>query len=157
VATVVLKLFQIVQPDVAYFGQKDAQQVRIVQQMVGDLNVPVQLRVCPIVRDPDGLAVSSRNQYLNPEQREHATVLATALRDVERLVGRGERQAATVQRTLRSRIEATSGAVLDYAAVVDGDTLQPLERLRGNVLVAVAVRFGQTRVIDNIQLQLPAD
>ncbi|HLJ91887.1 MAG TPA: pantoate--beta-alanine ligase [Gemmataceae bacterium] len=154
VATVVLKLFHIVQPDIAYFGQKDAQQARLLQRMVRDLDVPVQLRICPIVREPDGLALSSRNQYLDPDQRREATALYRALQEGHRLVEGGERDAAAVQRALAERIHTTPGAVLDYAAVVDAETLQPLTRLKGTVLLALAVKFGATRLIDNIQLHV---
>lgn len=154
VATVVLKLFHIVQPDIAYFGQKDAQQARIIAQMVRDLDVPVRLRICPIVRESDGLALSSRNQYLDPTQRTRATVLYRALQEAGRLVEGGERDAAVVQRILSDRIQETSGAVLDYAAVVDADTLQPLTRLSGDVLLALAVKFSATRLIDNYQVHV---
>ncbi len=155
VVTVVLKLFNIVQPDIAYFGQKDAQQARIIQQMVRDLDLPVQLRICPIVREPDGLALSSRNQYLDPDQRRQATVLFQALQAARSLITRGELDPAVVQRALVSRIAAASGAVLDYAAVVDADTLQPVDKLHGNILLAVAVKFGATRLIDNVLLSVP--
>jgi pantoate--beta-alanine ligase len=154
VATVVLKLFNIVQPDIAYFGQKDGQQARLVRQMVRDLDVPVQVCVRPTVREADGLALSSRNRYLDAEQRRHATALSEALRQAEQLVAAGERSAAAVQRAVAARIEATPGAVLDYAAVVDADTLAPLDRLQGMVFVALAVRFGSTRLIDNVLLKV---
>jgi pantoate--beta-alanine ligase len=154
VATVVLKLFHIVQPDVAYFGQKDAQQARIIQQLVGDLNVPVRLQICPIVRAPDGLALSSRNQYLDPNQRRQATILYRALEEARRLVEAGEQDAAEVQHLLTARIQETPGADLDYAAVVDADTLKPLTRLKGVILLALAVKFGSTRLIDNLQLSV---
>jgi pantoate--beta-alanine ligase len=154
VATVVLKLFHIVQPDVAYFGQKDAQQARIIQQLVGDLNVPVRLQICPIVRAPDGLALSSRNQYLDPNQRRQATILYRALEEARKLVEAGEQDAAVVQHLLAARIQETPGAALDYAAVVDADTLKPLTRLKGVILLALAVKFGSTRLIDNLQLSV---
>jgi pantoate--beta-alanine ligase len=154
VATVVLKLFHIVQPDVAYFGQKDAQQARIIQQLVRDLNVPVRLQICPIVRAPDGLALSSRNQYLDPNQRRQGTILYRALEEARRLVEAGEQDAAVVQHLLAARIEETPGAALDYAAVVDADTLKPLTRLKGAILLALAVKFGSTRLIDNLQLSV---
>jgi pantoate--beta-alanine ligase len=154
VATVVLKLFNLVQPDVAYFGQKDAQQARIIRQMVRDLDVPVEVRTCPIVREPDGLALSSRNQYLTPEQRGHATVLYRALEEARAMVEAGERDAAVVRRAVAGRLAAAPGAVVDYAEVVDYDTLQPLGRLGGQVLVAVAVKFGATRLIDNLLLEV---
>jgi pantoate--beta-alanine ligase len=154
VATVVLKLFNIVQPDVAYFGQKDAQQARIIRQMVDDLNVPVRVRTCPIVREPDGLALSSRNQYLNADQRHYAVVLFQALQEARSLIDRGERDAAVLCQMLVSRIQGTPGADLDYAEIVGANTLQRMERLRGEVLIALAVRFGGTRLIDNLQLEL---
>jgi pantoate--beta-alanine ligase len=154
VATVVLKLFNIVQPDFAYFGQKDAQQFRIIQQLVRDLDVPVRLRVCPIVREPDGLALSSRNRYLDAHQRRQAPALSQALAEARTLVERGERDAALVQQQLAARLAAVPGATLDYAAVVDAETLQPVARLQGTVLVAVAVKFGVTRLIDNILLSV---
>src|SRR4051812_33209542 len=152
VATVVLKLFLTVQPDVAYFGQKDAQQVQLIKRMVADLNVPVRLRVCPTVREPDGLALSSRNAYLDPEQRRQAVVLAQALEEAKRLVGAGERGAARVVRAVTDRIRSAPAAVIDYVAAVDADTLRPVERLRGDVLLAAAVKFGGTRLIDNVML-----
>jgi pantoate--beta-alanine ligase len=157
VATVVLKLFHVVQPDVAYFGQKDAQQARIIRQMVRDLDVPVEVRTCPIVRDADGLALSSRNQYLTPEQRRHAPVLHRALEEARALVEGGERDAAVVRRAVAERLASAPGAAVDYAEVVDYDTLGPLNRLRGQVMVAVAVRFGGTRLIDNVLLDVPAE
>jgi pantoate--beta-alanine ligase len=154
VATVVLKLFNIVQPDIAYFGQKDAQQARIIRKMVEDLNVPIRLRVCPIVREPDGLALSSRNLYLNPAQRESARALYQTLEEVRKRVEKGERDARVLREILASRIAAAPGALLDYAAVVDADTLKPLTRLKGEVLVALAVKFGTSRLIDNILLSI---
>jgi pantoate--beta-alanine ligase len=155
VATVVLKLFNIVQPDVAYFGMKDAQQVRVIEQLVADLNVPVRIHRCPTVREPDGLALSSRNRYLNAEQRQHATVLSRALDEVRQRVEAGERDADFLQRLLAERVAATPGARLDYAALVSFDTLQPVQKLRGTVLAALAVFFGTTRLIDNVLLTIP--
>jgi pantoate--beta-alanine ligase len=152
VATVVLKLFNIIQPEVAYFGQKDAQQVRIIRRMVDDLNVPVRVRVCPTVREPDGLAISSRNQYLDEAQRAHARAPFQGLEQVRERVLKGERDAQALREVLASRIAATPGAELDYAAVVDADTLKPVRKLKGEVLVALAVKFGTTRLIDNLSL-----
>lgn len=154
VATVVFKLFNIVQADVAYFGQKDAQQARIIRQMVDDLNILVRLRICPIVREPDGLALSSRNQYLDETQRTQARVLFQALEDVGRGVQKGERDARVLRELLAARIASTPGAVLDYAVVVDANTLEPISQLNGDVLVAVAVKFGTTRLIDNLMLTM---
>lgn len=152
VATVVLKLFNQVQPDRAYFGQKDAQQALLIRQMVRDLDVPVQLRICPIVRERDGLALSSRNRYLTPDQRRHATALFQALEEVRAQFAAGERQADPLRATLVRRIQATPGAELDYAAVVDVETLQPVDRITGPALVALAVKFGTTRLIDNVMI-----
>ncbi len=153
VATVVLKLFHMVQPEVAYFGQKDAQQVRIIQQMVRDLDLPVEIRICPIVREPDGLAVSSRNGYLTPEQRRHATVLYRALQKGQGMIGAGERDPAEVRAAMVAMITATPGAVLDYAELVDNQTLQKISRIDGPILAALAVKFGETRLIDNMVYQ----
>jgi pantoate--beta-alanine ligase len=155
VATIVLKLLNIVQPDLAYFGQKDAQQARIIQKLVRDLDVPVEVRVGPIIREPDGLALSSRNQYLNDDQRRQATVLPRTLREARYLIERGERDAAIVRQTMVDTIRAAIGAELDYAAVVGAETLQSLARIHGHVLLALAVRFGQTRLIDNELLDVP--
>ncbi len=152
VATVVLKLLNIVQPDRAYFGQKDGQQARIIRQVARDLDVPTEVRIGPTVREPDGLALSSRNRYLAPAERRHAVVLSEALRDVRRRVEAGERDAVALRRLLADRIRATPGAQLDYAEVVDADTLQPVERLERPALAAVAVKFGATRLIDNTEL-----
>lgn len=153
VCTVVLKLFNVVLPDVAYFGQKDVQQVHIIQQMVRDLDVPVQLRICPTIRESEGLALSSRNQYLSPDERRRATVLSQALDEGRRLIERGEQDANIVQRSVQERIETTPGAVVDYVAVVDAATLQPVTRIQGSILIAVAVKFGTTRLIDNVQIE----
>ena len=150
VATVVLKLFNIVQPDIAYFGQKDGQQARIIQQMVADLNVPVEVRVCPTIRAADGLALSSRNAYLDAEQRRNATVLYAALQLGREMIETGERDPQRVRQAMVERIGATPGAVLDYAEVADAATLRPMERLRGRIMLAVAVRFGGARLIDNM-------
>jgi pantoate--beta-alanine ligase len=150
VATVVLKLFNMVQPDVAWFGQKDGQQVRIIRQLVRDLDVPVEIRVAPTVREADGLALSSRNQYLDATARRNAPALAEALEAARARIAAGERDAALIARAMADRIGATPGAALDYAAVVDADTLQPVTRLQGPILLAIAVRFGSTRLIDNI-------
>jgi pantoate--beta-alanine ligase len=154
VATVVLKLFNIVQPDVAYFGQKDAQQARILMQMVRDLDVPVELRICPIVREPDGLALSSRNVYLDPEQRRNAVVLHASLEAVRTRINAGESDAAALLGILRRMVEAAPGARIDYPAIVDFESLQPIERLHGKVLIALAVFFGSTRLIDNVILDV---
>jgi pantoate--beta-alanine ligase len=157
VTTVVLKLFNIVLPDLAYFGMKDAQQVRVIEQMVSDLNVPVRIRRCPTVREADGLALSSRNAYLTAEQRRHAPALSRALAEVRERVEAGESDAAALERLLRERIESTPRARLDYAAVVDYDTLARVREVRGTVLAALAVFFGMTRLIDNALLTVPPE
>jgi len=157
VATVVLKLFNILQPDRAYFGQKDAQQARIIRQMVRDLDVPVRVIVAPTVREPDGLALSSRNRYLEPVQRQEAVALSQALAAVQRRVAAGERDAVALRRVLADRIAAAPGAVLDYAEIVDADNLRPIERLERPALAVLAVRFGATRLIDNLPLSVPLE
>jgi pantoate--beta-alanine ligase len=152
VATIVLKLFNLVQPDRAYFGQKDAQQVRVLEQMVRDLNVPVEVCVCPIVREADGLALSSRNAYLEANERQRATILYQTLSEARRRIEAGERDAVRLRQGMAEQIASTPGAVLDYAAVVDADTLEPLALINPNrpVLLALAVKFGGTRLIDNV-------
>jgi len=157
VATVVLKLFNILQPDRAYFGQKDAQQARIIRQMVRDLDVPVRVIVAPTVREPDGLALSSRNRYLEPVQRQEAVALSQALAAVQRRVAAGERDAVALRRVLADRIAAAPAAVLDYAEIVDADNLRPIERLERPALAVLAVRFGATRLIDNLPLSVPLE
>jgi pantoate--beta-alanine ligase len=156
VATIVLKLFNIVEPDRAYFGRKDYQQVRIIQQMVRDLNVPCEIIVAPTVREPDGLALSSRNRYLAPTERRHATVLIEALREAQRQVAAGERDAVALRRMIADRVAATPGAVLDYAEIVDADSLRSVDRLTAPAVAAMAVKFGTTRLIDNLKLPVPA-
>ncbi|MSR51974.1 MAG: pantoate--beta-alanine ligase [Gemmataceae bacterium] len=152
VATVVLKLLEIVRPDVAVFGQKDAQQALVIRRMVADLNVPVTIRVHPTVRESDGLAMSSRNRYLDPTQRLHATCLHRALVAAENLVANGERSIVALQSTLAGIIQGTPGAQLDYAEIRDADTLDVMTALDRPALVALAVYFGSTRLIDNTLL-----
>ncbi len=154
VATIVLKLFNLVQPDIAYFGQKDAQQARIIEQMVEDLDVPTAIRVCPIVREANGLALSSRNQYLDPNQRSHATVLYRSLEAARAQIAAGERDSNRIRNGLVSSIASTPGAVLDYAEIVDAKNLKPVPRIDGEVLIALAVKFGSTRLIDNLHLSV---
>ncbi len=152
VATVVAKLFNIVAPDAAFFGQKDAQQARIIQQMSGDLNFSLRVEILPTVREPDGLAMSSRNRYLDPTQRRHATVLHRVLEAVHALVASGEHDVTALERFMNGEVASTPGAEVDYARVVDGRTLQPIERIERPALAALAVRFGSTRLIDNVTL-----
>jgi pantoate--beta-alanine ligase len=152
VATVVLKLLNLVAPDRACFGQKDAQQARIIQQMVEDLNVPVEIVVCPTVREPDGLALSSRNRYLDTGQRAQATVLHRALSEVRAQFAAGQRDSSVLLRSIHEMVAATPAASLDQAAIVDADSLQPVAHIDRPVLVTLAVRFGGARLIDNALL-----
>jgi pantoate--beta-alanine ligase len=152
VATIVLKLLNIVQPDRAFLGQKDAQQARIIQQIVRDLDVPTAIVVVPTVREEDGVAMSSRNRYLDAADRGKATVLVQALREVRARFAAGERDGRILRTLLTDRIAATPGAKLDYAEIVDADSFQPIEQIAGAAVAALAVKFGATRLIDNIDL-----
>ena len=152
VTTVVAKLFNIVQPDFAFLGQKDAAQVAIVNKMVRDLNFDVRIVVCPIVREADGLAMSSRNAYLNPEQRKRALVLYRALMRVQTLADRGESNSARLKVAGQQVLAEESAVRLDYFEIVDRDTLDPVPDISGGALVAVAAYVGSTRLIDNIVL-----
>jgi pantoate--beta-alanine ligase len=148
VTTVVTKLLNMVAPDVAYFGQKDAQQALVVRRLVRDLDLPVEIAVSPTVREPDGLAMSSRNAYLEPPDRERAVALSRALRAAQRAVADGERSSAAVLAAARDAMEHF-GVEPEYLALVDPESLAPLERLDGAALVAVAARVGPARLIDN--------
>ncbi len=150
VATVVAKLLAIVEPDAAYFGEKDAQQLAVIRRMAADLDLAPDIRACPLVRDADGLAMSSRNQYLSPEERERALVLGRALAEARRAIAAGERDARRLASLVRRRIESQRGLVLEYVTVVDPDTLQDLERVDRQALLAVAALVGSTRLIDNL-------
>ena len=152
VTTVVAKLFNIVQPDFAFFGQKDAAQVAIVNKMVRDLNFDVRIVVCPIVRESDGLAMSSRNVYLNPEQRKQALVLYRALMRVQTLADRGESNSARLKVAGEQVMAEESAVKPDYFEIVDRDTLDPVSDISVGALVAVAAYVGSTRLIDNIVL-----
>ena len=152
VQTVVLKLFHIVTPDRAYFGQKDAQQLAVVRRMVRDLNVGTQIVGCPIIREADGLAKSSRNSYLNEQERQAALVLNRSLHVGKALVEAGETNAQAVKQAVTQEIEKEPMAIIDYVDVVDFDSVTPIEKLdaaNGSVLVAIAVYIGKTRLIDN--------
>ncbi|MCS6975539.1 MAG: pantoate--beta-alanine ligase [Gemmatales bacterium] len=155
VATVVLKLFEIVQPDRAYFGQKDAQQACLVRRMIADLNLPVELHVCPTVREADGLALSSRNVYLTPEQRRMAPILFQALQRAEAAILQGERRAQTVIQIMEETMATVPEARLDYAAVVDPNSFLPVKTISDDVLLLLAARFGNTRLIDNLPISFP--
>ena len=149
VATVVAKLLGMAQPDVAYFGQKDAQQVVVIRRLVADLNLPVQVEALPTVRETDGLAMSSRNALLSPAEREQALALSGALRAAARLAAQGERSADALLAAGREHLEQADGVALDYLALVDPETLEPLELLERPALLAIAARVGAVRLIDN--------
>jgi len=154
VATVVLKLFEIVQPQFAYFGRKDAQQVRILQQMAGDLNLNVEIVVCPIVREPDGLALSSRNTYLDPEERSAATVLHRTLDQARRELNAGTRDVLQLQATIRKILSNEPLARVDYVEIVDCETFEPVARIGTRPIYALlAVFIGKTRLIDNLLIE----
>jgi len=152
VATVVAKLFNIIRPDVAYFGQKDAQQTLLIKKMVEDLDIPVKIKVMPIVREKDGLAMSSRNAYLNSCQRREALSLYKSLRVARDLHKRGEKNSKKIIREMRSVILKERHAKIDYVSIVDLKRLKPINRISEKTLVAVAVKIGKTRLIDNIIL-----
>jgi pantoate--beta-alanine ligase len=157
VTTVVLKLFEIVQPRFAFFGRKDAQQARIIRQMTGDLDLGTEIVVCPIVREPDGLALSSRNAYLSASDRRAATVLYRSLAGVRREIAAGERDVVHLLASVGKMIEAEPGVSLDYAEVVDADTLDPVIALRKTCCVLLAARVGSTRLIDNALIEPAGD
>lgn len=155
VTTIVAKLFNLVQPDRAYFGQKDAQQVAVIRRMVRDLNMPVDVVACPIVREPDGLALSSRNTYLSSNERRDALVLSKALKAAEAAVLGGEHRAAAIEGLIRQMIIAVPFAAADYVEIVDADSLKSSGVIEGKVLIALAVKIGRTRLIDNCLLEVP--
>lgn len=154
VCTVVCKLFHIVMPDRAYFGQKDAQQLAVIRRMVRDLDLDIQIVGCPIIREEDGLAKSSRNTYLSREERKAALVLSRAVFLGEDLMKKGERDADTILAAMRSLIEQEPLAKIDYVEMVDADSIEPLARARGRVLTAMAVYIGTTRLIDNFIMEV---
>jgi pantoate--beta-alanine ligase len=153
VATVVLKLFEIVQPDFAYFGRKDAQQVAIIQRMVRDLNLNVQIAVCPIVREVDGLALSSRNAYLSTEERRAATVLNRALQAAREKLALGNRDTLALQNAMRAVFEKEPLARLDYAEIVSADNFEPTVHVSRTSYVLVAAHVGKTRLLDNMLVE----
>jgi pantoate--beta-alanine ligase len=152
VTTVVAKLFNTVQPAKAYFGQKDAQQAAVIRQMTHDLNFPIEIVVCPIVREPDGLALSSRNVYLDPGQRKAATVLYRALTAAESAYINGEREAGKLRQIMNDTLAMEPLARMQYVSCADYDTLQELEEVTGKTLLSMAVFMGKTRLIDNVVL-----
>jgi len=153
VATVVAKLFNAFTPDRAYFGRKDAQQVAVIRRMACDLNFPLEIVVCPTVRERDGLAMSSRNTYLNPQERRAAAVLYRALSAAKAAYQRGERAAEKLRTAMDGSLAAEPLARMEYVSAADPDTLRELDRIDGNALLSMAVRIGKTRLIDNFVLR----
>ena len=156
VCTVVSKLFNIVTPDRAYFGQKDAQQLAVISHMVRDLNFGIEIVGCPIIREEDGLAKSSRNTYLNAEERAAATILSKALKEGKAALESGERDAAKVKQIVTDKINSEKLSKIDYVEIVDWNNLEPVEKVTDDVLCAVAVYIGKTRLIDNFIFSINA-
>lgn len=153
VTTVVTKLFNIVRPDISYFGRKDAQQAVVIKKMVEDLNLPLKIKVLPIIREPDGLAMSSRNKYLNARQRRDALVLYRALQKAKDMVKRGEHDSRRIIVEIRKLIKKVDSAKIDYVRIVDAENLSEKKKVSGRVLIALAVFIGKTRLIDNLILK----
>lgn len=154
VCTVVTKLFNIVTPDRAYFGQKDAQQLAVIKRMVKDLNMPLTITGCPIIREKDGLAKSSRNTYLSPEERKAALVLSRSIFLGKEMVEKGERDCKKILAAMTAEIEKEPLAKIDYVKIVDLDTMQQVEKIDRGILAAIAVYIGKTRLIDNFMYEL---
>jgi pantoate--beta-alanine ligase len=150
VTTVCAKLFNIVAPDIAFFGQKDAQQAIVIKRMVTDLNMPLKIVVCPTVRQADGLAVSSRNQYLTRQQKKNAPLIYKSLQKCQKLIEDGVIDSKTIINQMRKILQQAPSIKIEYISIVDADTLQELKKITGKVLTAVAVKIGSTRLIDNI-------
>lgn len=150
VTTVVAKLFNLIGPDISYFGQKDYQQAQIIKRMVQDLNFSLKIKVLPIVREPDGLAMSSRNAYLNPEERKDAPVLFEALKLCKKLILEGERDAGKLKKKMKKFISLRKTARVDYVEIVEAENLKRMKRLKGRVLIGLAVFINKTRLIDNM-------
>ncbi len=150
VTTVCAKLFNIVPADVAYFGQKDAQQAIVIKRMVADLNIPLEIAVCPTVREPDGLAVSSRNKYLSAQQRKDAAVIYKSLRKCKKMIEEGATNAKEISAEMRRIIQQVPSAEIEYVSIVAADTLEKVDSIKDKVLVAVAVKVGPARLIDNV-------
>ena len=153
VTTIVAKLFNIVQPTRAYFGQKDAQQAIVIKKMVADLNMNLKIVTVPTVREPDGLAMSSRNAYLNPQQRQAALVLHQALNLTQKLWSQGEKDAERIRQEMKALIKKQPLAIIDYVSIADNETLDELDTVSPPALVSLAVKVGKTRLIDNIVLE----
>ncbi len=154
VTTIVTKLFNIAKPHVAVFGQKDAQQAIVIKRMAADLNFDVEIIVAPIVREQDSLAMSSRNIYLTPNQREQALVLSQSLKAAERKISAGEKNAAVIIKMIKNKIEEKHDAKIDYIEIVDQEKLECQTEIKNNVLIALAVKFGKVRLIDNIIVKI---
>ncbi len=150
VATVCAKLFNIVLPDIAYFGQKDAQQAIIIKRMVADLNIPLKIVVCPTVREKNGLAMSSRNQYLTPQQKKDAAYIYKSLQKCRQMIKQGTRDTKKITSAIRKILRWIPSSKIQYISIVDAETLQNIDKIAGRVLAAVAVKIGPTRLIDNI-------
>ncbi|MBD5544807.1 MAG: pantoate--beta-alanine ligase [Lachnospiraceae bacterium] len=149
VCSVVSKLFHIVSPDKAYFGQKDAQQLAVIKRMVRDLNFDIEIVACPIVREEDGLAKSSRNTYLSQEERKAAVILSKSLKAGKKLIDEGEKETAVIKAQIRKVLESEPLAKIDYVETVNFENMEPIEKVQGQVLAAIAVYIGKTRLIDN--------
>jgi pantoate--beta-alanine ligase len=154
VTTVLTNLFNIVRPSSAYFGQKDAQQVAVVEKMVRELNMDIKIVPCPIVRETDGLAMSSRNAYLTEAQRQDALVLSQSLTIAKDMIANGERSATLIKNKMTEKIQRVSYAEIDYIEIVDAATLEDVESLKGDTLIALAVKLGKPRLIDNVRLEV---
>jgi len=154
VTTVVVKLFNIVKPDIAYFGQKDAQQAVIIKQMVSDLNMDLKIKVMPIIREPGGLAASSRNAYFSSSQRKDALVLKKALQKAVLMIKSDEKYEKNIIKAMKNIINSVSSSMIDYIAIADAKTLKPAKHLKGDILIALAVKIGKTRLIDNVQVHI---
>jgi pantoate--beta-alanine ligase len=153
VATVVLKLFEIVKPQTAFFGRKDAQQAQIIRRMVADLNLDTEIDLCPIIREPDGLALSSRNVYLKPQERQAAIALSQALADLKGSIAKGERDVVRLLAVMRSKLESQPKVDVDYAEIVDAESFEPVRALRSNCYALIAAKVGSTRLIDNAYIE----
>jgi pantoate--beta-alanine ligase len=154
VTSVLTKFFNILGPDRAYFGQKDAQQVAVVKKMVKEMNFPLEIISCPIVREKDGLALSSRNTYLTETERKDALILSKSLYEAKNLIENGEKSAKKIKNFIIDRINTVSYAKIDYVELVDSLTLDDIEEISGNVLIALAVKFGKPRLIDNVTVEV---
>jgi len=150
VATVCAKLFNIVAPDIAFFSQKDAQQVTVIKRMVADLNMPLKIVVCPTVRQPDGLAVSSRNQYLTEQQKKNATLMYKSLQKCQEMIDAGITDSRKIITQMRKILSQAPSIKIEYISIVDAETLQTIDHIVGKILAAVAIRIGPARLIDNI-------